>query len=729
MVPVVSKVTATNLNYWRRPQLVFYLLLICSISIGALTLEQSADDDLSSYQAHVHDVSLHTNVTGDVENNCILDVTDESLELFTHACHFKDLAFVYLKLRPMNELQLNALPKTVSPDLWIWTYRGDKGGFEFLSWPMDFGIWSLGILYSYVDGPFNVDIYNVSGDCTGLRIGDTLTDFIISQALVKLTTSLIETYGGDAEDRYGTSYFCHKSKIWIEDKLVYDLCRNIICPIEALDHVCHSFVYPTYFLTGSGRSFTYNELWWVGPMVLAIWLLSYCPLAILIDIVHLNDYFNIYMEELGNQHENPIYLDGSNHITIPKVLLCPLLEKKVWSFRIIRCVLPLLSLSFIGVQILLDYKYLYDLVLDAVDKDIHMGFRSMLAGYTASYHNFLTVFGGPFIACFLYLAMLSILLVVPKQIENALETGHVGIQDIQDICPLRLNTQILERYGAVILRNKQGYKKVYYELLANLNLCLNKEFWKFSIRLQRDRWVRIKRCISNFLSHFVFPFYIVVCFLEILACVLVYGSPIISFCVIIFRAYRSGFRQRIPERIHRPIIWAVEVFLILCISFFLFMFCTIFLDACNFVVRVCIYTFTGVVVYPTRAYGYIIFIFTVVFYLVECFNNFATYYTKLFRQVIEACQSVQREYRTERLVQTHLKCKGIYGRNQFTFSNKNSDFNIVSMVCTYNIHFGYVSAAYCTERGTTRLAYHNACLYIGVRVLISKTYQVHTILQ
>ena len=635
-----------------------YLLLICGHKIGASTSEQLTDTRISKYNAPQIDGSLTTNITGKEKNECTLKIADESLELFTHACHYRDLAFVYLQLHPRHGLKIGGLQWTVYHDLWIWTYRGDKGGFEFLTWPMDFGIWSLGILYSFVDGPFAIDIYNVSGDCTGLKVGDALTD-LDSRALVELTTSLIKTYGDDAEDRYGTSYFCHKSKIWIEEKFVYDLCRNMICPLEALEHICHSYAHRTKLLTNHERSFTYNELWWIGPMVLGILLVSACPLAILNAIIRWNDYFNKYMETFDDQHETLIYLDGSNHITIPKVLMCPLLKQNIWSFRIVRCVLPFIGLSFVGVQILLDYQYLHDLVLEAVAKDIHMGFRSMLAGYTDSYQNFLPVFGGPFIACCLYIVIFCILLVTPNQVEKALETGLNRDRDFQDACPLCLNTIILERFGAVMLRNKEGYTKVYYELLANLNMCLNIDFWKFCISLQRDRWRNAQMSVSPSLSRLVFPFFIFVCVLEILICVLVYGNPILSFCIIIFRAYRIGFRQRITGRIYKPLILVIEVILFLCIAFFLFMFCTIFLDACHFVARVCIFTFTGVVVYPTRAYGYLIFIFTVVFYLVECFNNFAAHYNKLFRLVIEACQSVQKEYRTEKLVHINFQCRGI----------------------------------------------------------------------
>lgn len=641
------------------PQSLGYLLLICIYKIGASTSELVTDIQFSKNEVSEIDGPFITKNTGKYKNECKLKVANESLELFTHACHYRDLAFVYLQLCPQHGLEIDGLPRTVYHDLWIWTYRGDKGGFEFLSWPMDFGIWSLGILYSFVDGPFAIDLYNVSGDCTGLKVGDTLTDFVIARALDELTTSLIETYGGDAEDRYETTYFCHKSKIWIEDTFVYDLCRNLICPLEALEHKCHSFVYRSKVLTSHERSFTYNDLWWIGPMVLGIMLVSVCPLVILKAIYSWNDYFNNNMETIGDHDENLIYLDGSNHITIPKVLLCPLLKQKIWSFRVVRCVLPLIGLSFIGVQILLDYLYLHDLVLEAVAKDIHMGFRSMLAGYTASSRNFLPMFGGPFIACCLYVVIFSILLLTPKQIEKALEKGLKGDRQLQNVCPLCLNMQILERFGAVMLRNKQGYKKVYYELLANLNMCLNLDFWKFYVSLQRDRWKNAQTSVSTSLSLLLFPFFICVCVLEILLCVLVYGTPILSFCIIIFRAYRLGFRQGITGRIHKPIIWVIEVTLFLCIAFFLFMFCTIFLDACHFIARVCIFTFTGIVVYPTRAYGYLIFILTVVFYLVECFNNFAGYYNKIFRLVIEACQSVQKEYRTEKLVHVNFQCKGI----------------------------------------------------------------------
>lgn len=560
---------------------------------------------------------------------------------------------------------------------------------------MDFGIWSLGILYSYVDGPFDIEIYNVSGDCAGLKVGNTLTDLTLSRALVNLTTTLIETYGGDALDRYETSYFCHKRKIWIEQDFIFDLCRNMICPIEAIEHVCHSFAFRTKQLSNNGRRFNYNYLWWIGPMFIAILLVSVCPQVILNLTIKWIDYFDTSM----CKPDNLVHLDGSSHITVAKVLMCPLLKQKFCSFRIVRCVLPFISLSFVGVQVLLDYRYLYDLVLKAVDKDIHMGFRSTLAGYSASCGNYLPVFGGPFVACSLYIFMFCILLFLftPNQIENALETGLTEDHDLTNMSPLYLNTLIQERYGSVILKNKIGYKKVYNAPLANCNMCLNLDIWKFLISLQRDRWRNVHRSVSVPLSLLLFPFFISICVLELLTCVLVYGSPLVSLFIIIFRAYRLGFRQHITCRITKPVIWVSEAFLCLCITFFFFMFCIIFLDACSFISRVCIFTFTGVVVYPTRAYGYLVFIFTVLYYFLKCLNNFASHYNKLLRLATDACHSVQKENPTEKLVQFNFQCKGTSAKLFMDVINAYSTIrtrilNFIPLVCNHSVYFGDVSA-------------------------------------
>ena len=507
----------------------------------------------------------YTNGTGKVK--CILKIADKSLESFTDEVYEQQYAFVYLRLKTRPGLQLDELAnRTVYSDLWIWTYSGKTGGYEFLKWPMEFGIWSLGILYSYVPvRPFDIEIYNVSGDCTSLKVGIAEIDYAISFALKTLTTALVDTYGKDAENRYGTSYYCHKSKIWVE-KDIYELCRNMICSIEVLEHVCHSFEYRTRTLTDEGLHLRYDVMWWIGPMILAIFLVSVCPLVILDLTINWIEYFDKYAQTFDGQQNNYVFLDGSAHITVAKVLLCPLLNQKAVSLRTLRGVLPLISLSFVGVQVLLDYKYLYDIVLRSVDKDIHLGFRSMIAGFSSSFQNYLPVFGGPFIACGLYIFISCILLYTPSQIGDALEKG-LADNDGTEVSPLCLNSKIQERYGSVSFEDKKDYMKVYTALMANFNMCLNEDFWKFLLQLQRERWNNCK------MSQCLFPLFVFICFIEILICALVYGSPLLSFCIIIFRAYRLIFT---PDdrcggyRIPKPVIWMIEALLCLCIAFFFF---------------------------------------------------------------------------------------------------------------------------------------------------------------
>lgn len=613
------------------------------------------DDYLKERISWVKSTSqAYTNGTGKVK--CILKIADKSLESFTDEVYEQQYAFVYLRLKTRRGLQLDELAnRTVYPDLWIWTYSGKTGGYEFLKWPMEFGIWSLGILYSYVPvRPFDIEIYNVSGDCTSLEVGIAETDYAISFALKTLTTALVDTYGKDAENRYGTSYYCHKSKIWVE-KDIYDLCRNMICSIEALEHVCHSFEYRTRTLTDESLHLRYNVMWWIGPMILAIFLVSVCPLVILDLIIKWIEYFDKYAQTFDGQQNNYVFLDGSAHITVAKVLLCPLLNQKACILRILRGVLPLLSLSFVGVQVLLDYKYLYDIVLRAVDKDIHLGFRSMIAGFSSSYQNYLPVFGGPFIACGLYIFISCILLYMPNDIGVALEDGLANNHNTV-VSPLCLNTEIQKKYGSVSFKNKTGYKMVYTALIANVNMCLNKDFWKFLLQLQRKRWNNCK------MSPCLFPFFIFICFIEILICALVYGNPLLSFCVIIFRAYRLNvtlYNGRRVCQIPKPVICVIAVLLYLYIAFFFFMFCIIFLDACRFITRISIFTFTGAIVYPTRAYGYLILIFTVIYYFHECLTNFASHYKKLLRLTIDACFSLQNNNSHQYVVQNEFECNGI----------------------------------------------------------------------
>ena len=598
------------------------------------------------------------------DNSCLLQLTKKSVIHFRHVTYYNDFNFVFLRLNLKNKLTLHASKCIVGENVWIWTYYGKKGGLEFLRWPMEFGIWSMGILSTFVAGPLDMELYNVSGDCSNLNVGDNNTDIAISAALVNLTKALLDIEGEDSG--YGSSFWCYKRRMFINPKAVYYLCKHIFCPVEALEYVCRSYFYNPGTqhreLTDNVSVFNYDTLWWVGPFIVALILFSFSPLILLSLAAGANNWLNRLEPIREAESETHLFLDGTHHVTLANTLLGPLFcicqNNNFFPTRIVRAALPWFSLCIVGLQIMLDYRYLHDVVLVSIDKGVPMGFRSMLAGYNKSLHNFLPYLGGPFVACAVYLSITSLLIVIPKSLRNTLESGLTA-DIVEVISPLSLSTSVLERYGSVLITKYHGYKRIYNVLLAQFYLLLNTKFWKLVFHLQIKRWEKI---VSRSGGVILLPIYTIICAMEVVLCLLLYSLPIVSFAIIIFRAYSGLLYRSLVKYVWSVCIWFPVALLVVSTFVFLFMFCTIFLDACLFVSRLFIFTYTGIVVYPRISYGYMIFVATVIYYLWESILNFSSYYTGLLRVTVSVCESVQRANDTEPMVLRRSHCKGISSR-------------------------------------------------------------------
>lgn len=241
----------------------------------------------------------------------------------------------------------------------------------------------MGILYLHVGGPLEVDLFNTSGDCSNLQVGANGTDLAIAEALSRLILALIED-APESNGQYHSSYLCFKKRMWIEPKIVFDICRNMFCPLEALEYVCRDVRFD--LKTGKadisqGESiYRYDTLWWAVPMIFTFLLFIFCPIPIVWVAVKCSEYF----QTVGRETDEYVQNDRPDHITVARILVSPLLtlsrRRNSCSLRIARCLVPILSLSFVYLQIVLDYEYFKDIVTICIDKYVPMGFRTMLAG-------------------------------------------------------------------------------------------------------------------------------------------------------------------------------------------------------------------------------------------------------------------------------------------------------------------------------------------------------------
>lgn len=612
--------------------------------------------------------------------NCKLDVSNKSIDKFRHIVYYKEAIFVYLNLVPGKGVNISGNESVVNENIWVWTFAGKEGGLETLNWPVEYGIWSMGLLLSYViHKPLPMEIEKVSGNCSALEVGDRESDLVITEALTLLAKTMMNLN----KEMYGPSFFCYNVRKYIKKYFVYVLCKHIVCPLETLRYSCCSYFFNTSLHTrvadcSRDTNFDYEPLTWTFPIIISMILFAFFPLFLMymahliFDKNHPNKENNLHHladgghAEVDLRESGLVLLNEYQYVTLTKTIFLPLkiyLIRLYFNFpepcqivmsRVWRIIIPFLTLLFVLLQVCLDYYFLRNFVLTSILRGVPMGFRSVLAGYKESRRNFLPYLGGPFVAVGIYLFLTCLLLIIPKSISGLLTSGLRNNYTQESFSPLCLRLRCIEKYGSVKIRHRHGFLKLYSVLLAQFFMLINIEFWKHILQNQKERWTKTfwnKRCMV------VLPLYVIFCFIEIVTSLCLYGLPIVSFGLIIVKAYSGKLKSR--QYILLPFKLVLFLITVVCVVFFLFMFCIIFMDAILFISRVGMFTFTGIVIYPKESYGYLIFAFTVFYYMWQSVQEYSLVYHRLLKYVILTGESLQRTNDDERMVVQVGDFKGI----------------------------------------------------------------------
>lgn len=621
---------------------------------------------------------------------CQLYVDKTSLDTFRHFVYIKKANYVYLNLKPdpNSDIALKRANWTVGKNIWIWTFWGQEGAFEFLRWPTEFGIWSLGLLYeSTIRQPMTILLKkNVSsGDCSNLKVGERDDDQVIADALKSLAEEMMQL-NEESKEMYGPSFFCYKKRIFIDP---YELCKHIVCPIEAVRHSCCNFFWNK---TISGREMScreqemvFDEVWWIIPSIISMILFCYSPvlLTYLLFVFNTKECGRVQMDRAqatrpehgseifdhSRQSANDIILlEGYNHVTLFNSLCmcCPHFSSSTQGrcctvlARLVRIVIPLLTISIIALQVLVDYNFLNSFVHECVDTGVPMGFRSLLVGFTKSRRNFLPYLGGPYIALVGYLLVTTLMVVLPKSplqsLTRVVTTGE-RYQTEYETSSLWIHKRNIGLFGSINLSRCEHTLKLYNLLLGQMFMLINVKFWKHVFCIQLNRLSK-QFCCRSYLWCILLPSYFLFCVLEICLTLMLYGIPIFSTGLIVIKACCQPY-----SRSRRPgcfgVMWLI--FVIIAVMYFLFMFFTIFLDATLLLTRLVIFTFTGVIIFPKTAYGYMIFAFTVFYYLWDSFSDYSACYDRLLKSLVRITTTLQRaNAETENKVVFSVKgCKGI----------------------------------------------------------------------
>lgn len=627
-----------------------------------------------------------------VDSECWFSVSESTKKQFLHKVtkYSYSLVNFILHFKNVSSHQVKETRCVIQGDQWTWTFPGPRGSRQYLNWPLGYRVWSLGLLNVYTLDHFPVSL-RVHGNCQ-IHYGANKTTQRIALALANLTDYLVSHTTGEAADDlaeyYNQSYWCYRDRIFIESHSLYLLCLNVICPLEAIGYrCCHwkwNFIDKKRTLVCTGGYETFKEIGWKFPFVLGLVLYMYFPLVLvwLLNHVHEITYnhrsnshevLNISVEEKAEEEvqlleksENWIYYNPI-HIgaIIASVFHCCCVKCHVGTSRIVRVIFFFVSISVISLKLLLHGLFQYDDIIASVKKGVPKDFESILAGYELSRLNFLRVFGGPYIAFLFYVVCYILCTCVPSDLAKFLAKGLTENKS-KITSPLRVNDAVRVKYGAMKTTEPvNGYHSIYRVILSQFCMILNSSFWKFAVILQMKRWNKchlIARRKSAFLGRlflFMMLFYVPICVLELVLCLMLYGVPLVGYIKIITRAYVIAPWRELE--IWAPLRMICCIFALFFFTFVYYMFSIIFVDSFIFICGVVVYTYTGLFAHPEATYGYLIFSSTVLLYMFDSINNIASVYDHLFVHTRKICKKMYKygKYSEVALFKREEECKGI----------------------------------------------------------------------
>ena len=557
---------------------------------------------------------------------------------------------------------------------WIWTYKGENGGHQYLYLPGDYGYLSLGLLWSYTQTkPLAIEIYSPNGgECGKLIVGKN-ADQIIGDALGNMTAFIASQY-----DIYNSSYWCYARRLHIQSDFVFAVCEHYICTIQTIEYKCCKYVLDHLTqerevnCSKQHHHYRFQAVWWLVPIIIGHILFAYYPLLLivlgrLVMSARKRRRHAISMEDVstGVEEAKKIKLVRmSKHgppITFAKTICEPLshckIEGQVIS-RVIRIVIFNIPLAFTMLRVYLDYLYNDELIKAAVGKGALLSFSSMLAGYEMASQYFLHYFGGPFVALPLWLVFECLLTVVPYNLEKVIEGGLIEFNGKSSFL-ITLSVESKERLAGVRVANATGYKRLEKTLLSQVLMLLNCRFLKQTFKLFVTRFSKrmvplLKLLLPSSLLVVTIGFpllllYIGFCFIELVISCIYFAFPVVSCFFIFLKAYVKATQELfLPTTgIKRLAGNILTVLVTLCYIYTWYLYCLVFFDAFWFLTKIIMFTYTGVIAFPKLSYGYLILTFMVIYYIFESFKNFQSTYHDLLYISIKACKRVEEELGNE----------------------------------------------------------------------------------
>ncbi|XP_071128842.1 uncharacterized protein [Mytilus edulis] len=585
-----------------------------------------------------------------VDKNCEITINPLDINDFVNKLRSQEYHISLLKIslnfpEYIENGKVNHTNCIISPLEWIWTYKGEKGGFQYLSLMKEFSLYSLGLLDQYtISMTFNLKLKR---GCP-VRIGDRNTTERLGSAFLQAFNKSFQ-HEKVIGLRYG--YFCYISRICMNHTM-YMFSKYVISPKQSMGYRCcrNEFNKTTrkdMISCTSDAIVIDNGLWWNFPYVIGWTLFLFLPL--------------LFLKYTEDNYKNDDVVNEewliSNPLSFGNVLssLCHRAYASGTIFSRLLKIICVLSTSLIVVlEVVSHFIFLKDYVASSTKAGVPLNWISMAAGYSLSRHSFLPCFGGPYIALVLYYISSAFLICLPSDLSKFVDKG---IDDQLGMFRSLLTVDITTKgkLGAVLNIHRQtGYTRVYSVLKANIYMLINPSFWNIGFQIQKRRingFISVltgKKILYRLvLTAALIPIYLFICVVEWVLAIFVYGLPVVGFFIIIINAYYTIVKQvhTFQRTGSASFIFSIIVIVLMsvCVAYDIYIFSLLFIESFIFLCRICTYSFAGLIAYPNSTYGYLVFTITVMIYVTESIQHVNDVYTHLFETVKNICIQMKKE--------------------------------------------------------------------------------------
>ena len=312
----------------------------------------------------------------------------------------------------------------------------------------------------------------------------------------------------------------------------------------------------------------------------------------------------------------------------------------------VRRFLGILLIPFVIYIKLLIYSCIQFKTTNALmDRGVPSGFLSLIANTTDGRTNsFVPLLGGPITIALIFYLFSVVIIVFPQNLKQIVQDGlSTNTTEFSALC---FSSRHIQELSQISVKSVPGYKNAANHLHCCFYMMFSKLFWKETFDLQTSRFHRLYRRQTGICQWAVLglvPFYILLCILELIVCILFFAVPLVGLVAIMVRAtiaFVSGKMSRGGQRSQTLLNNKVFlIFLAMTVSismiFYAYSVCLVFIESFFFLSEFLVYSYIAVILYPTAAFGYLFFVIILIYYIFRLIRGFGHRYLDLLNDIVE----------------------------------------------------------------------------------------------